>query len=61
MDNDIKITTCCSGDWTIIQVGDYKIDGHRIENSDIADLLRHLGFNVEMDTISDENMEALCQ
>lgn len=56
----IKLTTNESGDWKILEAdigGDFCRDGHSISHYDWIDLLNYLGYEVEMKTISDEEME----
>lgn len=55
--NKIKITT--SDDWEVIQYEDFKVDGHRLYTGDFAELLRYLGYNVEEQEVTDEEMEEM--
>lgn len=59
----IKLTTCESGDWEILEAdigGDFRASGHSIRNHDWIALLKVLGYEVEEETISDEEMEGRC-
>lgn len=58
--NKISITTCESGDWTILQYEDFEASGHSISTSDWADLLIYLGYEIKAEEISDEEMEERC-
>ena len=59
----IKLTTCESGDWQILEINlgeDFRASGHSIRSDDWIELLDTLGFEVEEECISDEEMEMLC-
>lgn len=59
----IKLTTCESGDWEILEVDlgeDFEASGHSLCSDDWIELLALLGFDVEEKCISDEEMEMLC-
>ena len=59
----IKLTTCESGDWEILEMNlgeDFRISGHSINNYHWIALLGQLGFEVEIEEISDGEMEKLC-
>ena len=53
----IKITTNESGDWAVLEYGDYGREGHRLYESDFIGLLQYLGYTVIEEEISDEEME----
>ena len=55
--NRITVTSCESGDWKILQYEDFEASGHSLSNDDWTTLLRYLGYEVEEETISDEEME----
>lgn len=59
----IILTTCESGDWEILEMNlgeDFRADGHSLSNQDWIRLLKELGYEVEENCISDEEMEELC-
>ena len=59
----IKYTTCESGDWCILEadLGEtFYAAGHRISEHDWMELLRALGFEIETEEISNEEMEERC-
>lgn len=62
MDNCIKLTTCESGDWKILEVNGTKwVSSHSISEDDWLDLLsEHFDCKVEYEYISDEEMEERC-
>jgi hypothetical protein len=58
----IKLTTCECGDWSILEVNygeDFRRSGHSISRFDWIDLLNLLGYEIEEECISDEEMELL--
>ena len=55
--NNIKVTNCDSGDWEILQYEDFEASGHSLSTYDWVRLLKYLGYEVEEETISDEEME----
>lgn len=57
--NTIKFTTNESGDFAILQYKDFTRMGHQIEDNDWMDFLKHLGYTVEHEEISDEEMERI--
>ena len=59
---NIKITTCDSGDWTIIEIDGKEVaSGHSIPTYDWMEILQeHFGVNVTEECISDEEMEERC-
>ena len=59
---DVKITTCDSGDWVIVEIsGEEVASGHSITTYDWVQILQeHLGVNVTEECISDEEMEMRC-
>lgn len=59
----IKYTTCESGDWCILEANlgeTFYAAGHSISEHNWMDLLCTLGFEVDVETISDEEMEERC-
>ena len=59
----IKYTTCESGDWVILEAdndGNFHASGHSISSGDWIDLLNFLGYKVDKEEISDEEMEQRC-
>lgn len=62
-DVSIKYTTCESGDWVILEAdngGNFYASGHRISPNDWIALLNFLGYKVERERISDEEMDEKC-
>lgn len=58
----IKLTTCDGGDWEILEVNlgeDFHASGHRLSSDDWIELLSLLGFEVETECVTDEEMEML--
>lgn len=56
----IELITCDSGDWEILRMNlgeDFAYEGHSIPNGVWIKLLEQLGYMVETNCISDENME----
>lgn len=62
MEKSIKLTTCESGDWEILEInGERWASGHSITVHEWLDLLReHFGCAVERVCVSDEEMEMMC-
>ena len=62
MDKFVKLTTCESGDWYILEVDGVEwASGHSISEHDWLGLLsEHFGCRIERVCISDEEMESLC-
>ena len=58
----IKLTTCESGDWQILEVDGMEwASGHNISEIDWLELIsEHFDGMIEIITISDEEMEARC-
>ena len=56
----IRITTCKSGDWEILECDGYRVSSHQIMRYDWEKLLRHLGYEVEEVEVTDEEMEEKC-
>ena len=57
--NKIKFITNESGDWEIVRFGDFEASGHRLNRWNYKDLLEFLGYEVEVEEISDEEMERI--
>lgn len=55
--NKIKLTINESGDYAILECGDFKREGYCITGWNWMDLLKHLGYETEIKEISDEEME----
>lgn len=59
----IKLTTNESGDWYILEVDcgeTFSRSGHSISKQDWIELLETLGYKVECEIITDEEMENKC-
>ena len=57
--NKIKFVTNESGDWEIARYEDFEASGHRLDIWDYRNLLEFLGYQVEVNEISDEEMEQI--
>ena len=44
------------GEWEVIKCGEFKVEGHRLEEYDIQALLEHLGHECEIIEVSDEEI-----
>lgn len=62
MDNFVKLITCESGDWQILEInGTRWASGHSISDHDWLGLLsEHFDCLIERTCVSDEEMESLC-
>lgn len=62
MERFVKLTTCESGDWQILEIDGVEwASGHSISAHDWLGLLsEHLDCQIECKCISDEEMEARC-
>lgn len=62
MDKFVKLTVSASGDWQILEVDGVKwASGHSISAIDWLGLIsEHFNGLVELQTISDEEMKAIC-
>lgn len=55
----IKLTESESGDWSILTAGRFERSNHSIGKSEFLDLLLYLGYDIDYQIISDEEMERL--
>lgn len=56
----IELIKCESGDWNILRVNlgeDFEFSNHSIPNDVWVELIKLLGYEIEVRTISDEDME----
>lgn len=60
MDNIIRIITNESGDWSILKNDEFEISGHNLGVDEFKELLKYLGYEVDIKEISDEEMEKIC-
>lgn len=62
MENHVKLTTCESGDWCILEINGVEwASGHSISDHDWLEILsEHFGCRIERECISDEDMESRC-
>ena len=62
MENYIKLITCESGDWEILEINGVEwASGHKIHNIDWLGLLsEHFDCQIQCTCISDEEMESRC-
>ena len=56
----IRIITNESGDWSILKTDDFETSGHSLGVEEFKELLEHLGYEVDITEISDEEMENMC-
>ena len=61
MENFVKVTTCESGDWQILEInGTRWASGHSLSDNDWLGLLsEHFDCQIEMCCVTDEEMECL--
>ena len=55
----VKIISNESGDWEILRCDEFEVSGHRLCNYDYKELLEHLGYDCDIEEISDEEMEEI--
>ena len=55
----VKIISNESGDWEIARYEDFEVSGHRLTMRNYKELLEFLGYEVEVEEISDEEMERI--
>ena len=55
----IKVTTNVSGDWEILECDGFRRSDHRISRNEFLELLSYLGYDTQLDVISDEEMERM--
>lgn len=62
MDKFVKLTTCESGDWCILEINGIRwASGHSISDHDWLGLLsEHFNCQIERECVSDEEMESRC-
>ena len=58
--NIISIITNESGDWSILKNDKFETSGHSLGVEEFKELLEHLGYEVNIKEISDEEMENIC-
>lgn len=52
----VTLYTSPMGEWEVAKCGEFKVEGHRLEEYDIRDLLEHLGHECEIIEVSDEEI-----
>ena len=57
----VRIISNESGDWEILRCDEFEASGHRLSNYDYKELLEYLGYAVDIEEISDEEMEEISQ
>ena len=57
----VKIISNESGDWEILRCDEFEAFGHRLSSYDYKELLEYLGYDVDIEEISDEEMEQISQ
>ena len=55
----MKIISNESGDWEILRCDEFEASGHRLCNYDYKELLEYLGYDCDIEEISDEEMEEI--
>ena len=55
----VKIISNESGDWEILRCDEFEASGHRLSNYDYKELLEYLGYDCDIEEISDEEMEKI--
>ena len=55
----VKIILNESGDWEILQCDEFEASSHRLSNYDYKELLEYLGYDCDIEEISDEEMEKI--
>lgn len=55
--NTVKIIK--SDDWEVIKYEDFERSGHHLDTEDIADLLKYLGYDIEIQELLEEEMEEM--
>lgn len=55
----VKIISNESGDWEILQCDEFEASGHSLSKYDYKELLEYLGYDVDIEEISDEEMEEI--
>lgn len=53
----IKLLTCESGDWQVLKCNEFKVSNHSITYFDWINLLKYLGYEVDVVELSDDEME----
>ncbi len=56
----INIITNELGDWEILRCDEFEIYGHSLDKYAFKKLLEYLGYDVDLNEISDEKMEEIC-
>ena len=55
----VKIISNGSGDWEILQCDEFETSGHSLNKYDYKELLEYLGYDCDIEEISDEEMEEI--
>lgn len=55
----MKIISNESGDWEILQYDEFETSNHSLSKYDYKELLEYLGYGVDLEEISDEEMERI--
>ena len=55
----VKIISNESGDWEILRCDEFEASGHRLSSYDYKELLEYLGYDCDIEEISDEEMEEI--
>lgn len=55
----VKIISNESGDWEVLQCDEFEATGHSLSKYDYKELLEYLGYDCDIEEISDEEMEEM--
>lgn len=55
----VQIISNESGDWEILRCDEFEVSGHSLGKYDYKELLEYLGYDCDIEEISDEEMEEM--
>ena len=55
----VQIISNGSGDWEILRCDEFEASGHSLGKYDYKELLEYLGYDCDIEEISDEEMEEM--
>ena len=55
----VKVISNESGDWEILRCDEFEASGHSLSKHDYKELLEYLGYDCDIEEISDEEMEEI--
>lgn len=56
----VQIISNESGDYKILRYDEFEASGHSLSKYDFKELLEYLGYDCDVEEISDEEMEEIC-